>query len=67
MEDSILIYDGERGFGEVIWNACAICSTDSIKTTFWEDGSVEHNECLICRRMWEIMELEDSLSVKENR
>ncbi len=64
MKDSILIYNLEKGFGEFFWNSCPICGGASIKTTYWEDGSVERTECMICKRMWEIMELEDCLAAK---
>ncbi len=62
MEDTILIYNLEKGFGEFFWNTCAICGGASIRTTIWEDGSEERGDCLICKRMFEIMELEDSLT-----
>lgn len=59
MKDSIFKYNPEKGFGEFIWNLCAICGGTAVRTTFWEDGTVEHGECLICNRMSEIMELEE--------
>ncbi len=62
MEDSILIYSLEEGFGELFWNSCPICGGSSVRTIYWEDGTTERNECLICKRMWEIMELEESFT-----
>ncbi len=62
IKDSIVKYSLEKGFGEFFWNVCHLCGCVSIKTTFWEDGTVEHGECLICKRMSEIMELEDFVS-----
>jgi hypothetical protein len=59
MQDSIFKYSLAKGFGEFFWNSCPVCGCASIKTTFWEDGSVEHGECLICKRMSELMELEE--------
>jgi hypothetical protein len=60
-KDSIFKYSLERGFGELIWNLCPMCGGTAIKTTLWEDGSVERGECLICKRTREIMELEEAL------
>jgi hypothetical protein len=51
-----------KGFGEFFWNLCLVCGNASVKTTFWEDGTVEHSECLICARASEIMELEEIFS-----
>jgi len=62
IKDSIFKYNRAKGFGEFFWNVCHICGGVSIRTTFWEDGTVEHGECMICRRMSEIMELEESFS-----
>lgn len=59
MKDSIIKYNSLKGFGEFFWNLCPICGGASIRTTFWEDGTVEHGDCLICKRMYEFMELED--------
>ncbi len=59
LKDSIFKYSLARGFGEFFWNVCPVCGGTSIKTTFWEDGTVEHGECLICNRMSELMELEE--------
>jgi hypothetical protein len=60
-KDSIFKYSLGKGFGELIWNLCPMCGGTAIKTTLWEDGTVERGECLICKRMREIMELEDAL------
>jgi hypothetical protein len=46
-KDSILIYSGEKGFGEVFWIICPVC-WNSMKVTRWEDGR-EEEECLPCR------------------
>ncbi len=62
LKDSILKYSLRKGFGEFFWNLCPVCGCASIRTTFWEDGSVEHSECLVCTRMSEIMELEEDFS-----
>jgi hypothetical protein len=64
VKDSIFKYSLARGFGEFFWNFCPVCGCASIKTTFWEDGTVEHGECLICDRMSELMELEELFSRK---
>lgn len=63
VKDSIFKYSLERGFGEFFWNLCPACGGVSIRTTFWEDGTAEHGECLICKRMSEVMELEDFAAV----
>ena len=62
MKDSIYIYSMARGLGEFFWNLCPVCGCVSIRTTFWEDGSVEHSECKTCKRMHEFMELEELFS-----
>lgn len=62
MGDSIYIYASGKGFGEFFWNLCPVCGNASVRTTFWENGSVEHSECLVCVRMAEIMELEELYS-----
>ncbi len=59
VKDSVFKYSLLRGFGEFIWNSCPVCGCASIKTIFWEDGTVEHSECLTCNRMSELMELEE--------
>ncbi len=59
MKDSIYKYSLAKGFGEFFWNTCPVCGSVSIKTTFWEDGTVEHGECMTCERMCEVMELEE--------
>ncbi len=59
MEDSIYIYSHNRGLGEFFWNLCPVCGCVSVRTTFWEDGSIEHGECMTCSRMCELMELEE--------
>ncbi len=56
LKDSIVKYSLARGFGEFFWNSCPVCGCASIKTTFWEVGTVEQGECLICDRMSELME-----------
>jgi hypothetical protein len=47
-KDSVLIYNLERGFGEIFWVACPVC-WNSMKVTRWEDGEVEEN-CPACWR-----------------
>ncbi len=64
LKDSVFKFNPVKGFGEFFWNLCHICGGVSIRTTFWEDGTVEHGECLICNRMSEIMELEE-LMIKQ--
>jgi hypothetical protein len=59
MKDSIYIYSVVKGLGEFFWNSCPVCGCVSVRTTFWEDGSVEHSECMTCTRMCEVMELEE--------
>ncbi len=59
MKDSIYIYSQVRGLGEIFWNLCPVCGCVSIRTTVWEDGSSEHSECMTCKRMRELMELEE--------
>jgi hypothetical protein len=59
LKDSIFKYSQSRGFGEFFWNSCPVCGCSSIRTTLWEDGTVEHGECLICDRMSELIELEE--------
>ncbi len=59
MKDSIYIYSAVKGLGEFFWNSCPVCGCVSVRTTFWEDGSVEHSECMTCTRMREVMELEE--------
>ena len=59
MKDSIFKFSLLKGFGESFWNSCPVCGCVSIKTTFWEDGTVEHGECMTCDRMSELMELEE--------
>ena len=61
VRDSIFKYSLEKGFGEFFWNVCPVCGGAAIRTTFWEDGTAEHGECLVCKRMSEVMELEDCL------
>ncbi len=55
-------YSNRKGFGESFWNLCPVCWCASIRTTFWEDGTAEHGDCLVCNRMSEIMELEEGFS-----
>jgi hypothetical protein len=62
MKDSIYIYSDVRGLGEFFWNSCPVCGCVSVRTTFWEDGSVEQSECMTCTRMSEVMELEELFS-----
>jgi len=64
IKDSLFKYDLKKGFGEFFWNICHLCGSASIKTTLWEDGTVDHGECLTCNRMSEIMELEESFSIE---
>jgi len=64
LKDSVLRFDGDRGFGESYWNLCIVCGNASVRTSVWEDGEIEHGECLICIRMSEIMQLEEFLSVE---
>ncbi len=64
LKDSIFKYNLSKGFGEFFWNLCPICGGASIRTTLWEDGTVETGECMICNRMSEIMELEDFIAKK---
>ncbi len=59
LKDSIFKFSAVRGFGEFFWNSCPVCGCASIKTTFWEDGTIEHSECMTCDRMSELMELEE--------
>lgn len=59
MRDSIYIYAKGKGFGEFFWNLCPACGNASVKIVFWEDGTVEHGDCLVCKRMSEIMELQE--------
>ncbi len=59
MKDSVYIYSLTKGLGEVLWNLCPVCGCVSIRTTLWEDGSVEQGECITCNRMRELMELEE--------
>lgn len=59
MEDGILKFSLGKGFGEMFWNLCPVCGNASVRTTFWEDKTVEHEECATCERMIEIMDLED--------
>ncbi|MEW6107938.1 MAG: hypothetical protein AB1632_02040 [Nitrospirota bacterium] len=66
-KDSILKFSLEKGFGEFFWNLCPICGGVSIRTTSWEDGTIEREECLICNRMLEVMELEEFLKVREQK
>ncbi len=37
---------------------CPVCWNSSIRMTRWEDGSSDCEECVICKRMEEVMELE---------
>jgi Zn ribbon nucleic-acid-binding protein len=62
MDGSLLKFSLEKGFGESWWNICPVCGNASIRTVFWEDGTVEHRDCLVCLRMGEKMELEELLS-----
>jgi hypothetical protein len=48
-----------KGFGQSIWNLYPVCGCASIRATFWENGTAEHGECLVCQRMSEIMELDE--------
>ncbi len=59
MKDSIYVYSVVKGLGEFFWNSCPVCGCVSVRTTFWEDGSVEQSECMTCKRMREVMELEE--------
>lgn len=59
MKDSIYIYSVVKGLGEFFWNSCPVCGCVSVRTTSWEDGSVEQSECMTCIRMCEVMELEE--------
>jgi hypothetical protein len=56
---STLKFSLTKGFGEFFWNLCPVCGCASIRTTFWEDGTAEHGECLVCMRMSEVMELDE--------
>ena len=59
LKDSIFKFSPVKGFGEFFWNSCPVCGCASIKTTSWEDGTIEHSECMTCDRMSELMELEE--------
>jgi len=61
---SVLKFDNERGFSESFWNLCIVCGNASVRTSVWEDGVIEYGECLICSRMSEIMQLEESFLVE---
>jgi hypothetical protein len=60
LKGSTIKYSLLKGFGESYWNLCPVCDGASVRTTVWEDGTVEHGECLICSRMADIMEIESS-------
>ncbi len=61
MDDALLKFGLVKGFGESWWNICPACGNASIRVTFWEDGTAEHSDCLVCLRMREIMELDELL------
>lgn len=46
-KDSILIYNLEKGFGEILWITCPVC-WNSMKLVYWEDSSREEH-CPACR------------------
>ena len=65
MKDSVYIYSRTRGLGELFWNLCTVCGCASIRTTLWENGYLEHGECMTCNRMRELMELEELFAKTE--
>jgi hypothetical protein len=46
-KDSILIYNDEKGFGEIFWISCHVCFS-SMRTVLWEDGSIDER-CISCQ------------------
>jgi hypothetical protein len=67
MPGTVLHYDLVRGFGEMFWGICPACGEVSVRTILWEDGSSAREECLICKRMREVMELEEAISREAKR
>lgn len=57
-DDSTIRFGTERGFSESYYIACPVCGNSSIRMTQWEDGSACSEECTICRRQEEVMDLE---------
>ena len=56
--DSTIRFNSEKGFGESYYLICPVCWNSSIRETRWEDGSIESGECVTCKRMEEMMDLE---------
>ena len=57
-KDSVLIYNYEKGFGEVFWITCLVCWS-STRYVIWEDGTTDEHcaGCLekegkLIRRRW---------------
>lgn len=57
--DSTVRFCAVRGFGESYYINCPVCWNSSIRMTRWEDGTIECEECVTCKRMVEVMELEN--------
>ncbi len=61
--DSTVHFSDEKGLGESYYIICPVCWNSSIRMTQWEDGSFDCEECVICKRIEEVMELEDLLEL----
>ncbi len=60
--DCSLKFSDYKEFGVLLWNLCLVCGCVSVKTTTCEDGPAEQGAWLTCRRVSEMMELEDITS-----
>jgi len=55
--DSTIFFNPARGLGESYYLLCPVCGNSGIRVIRWEDGASDEGECVICKRMEELMDL----------
>lgn len=66
-DGSTIRFDDEKGIGESYFILCPVCWNYGIKITIWENGTKDEEECPLCNREEQTMEVEDLERLLKNK